>query len=373
LIQIGRVNEAAGVLTRALASQPDDPDLMKALADCETRLRHGASAVRLARAAVSRRPDDADAHAILAFALLADGKLAKGVEASRHGVALAPSSSDRLHNHAVVCRSAATRGAFTYRRRRLKEAATAAEASINIDPTWSTSLTEAAQIALLRSKADRASELASAALAIEPLSSPAHLVKGRALARLKDIEGASRHFTEAGALNPRDSRPVGLIRSLRFPTLVLIVAVYVSITFTASIVSALGRAEMSSGTKVVARVIVGVLGFGLVPGVVVAIAWRRRRRVSPAARQAVAIHRKSTKRQRRRGLVRELGAAFAMIGSLAAVLPLSRALTDDPAHETQLSSDLTAVWFGAMATWAIVIGVRKRRRARRSRPNGLRT
>jgi superkiller protein 3 len=120
----GRSDDAILLLRKALATAPDDEDLLEQLAraqlDTDTAAAHE-TALRL----VAIAPQSPDAHYVAALAAIGRGHSKKGLEHAENAVALAPwwAPAHAIHAEALARRA-----------RKQKQALAAAERAIELDP-----------------------------------------------------------------------------------------------------------------------------------------------------------------------------------------------------------------------------------------------
>lgn len=158
LAEAGRCGEAESTLRAALATAPADADLLTLLGHVLRRQRDYAGALAASDAAVTARPDFADAHAERAESLLALVRDRDALAAAEEAVRLAP------HDpwvHLVRARTLTSA-------RRFPEARAAARHGLALAPRSVEGLLTVADVARCAGDRDEAEEAARAALALDP-------------------------------------------------------------------------------------------------------------------------------------------------------------------------------------------------------------
>jgi tetratricopeptide (TPR) repeat protein len=155
-------------------------------------LGRAAEAERELRAAIAARPDDAEAHELLARALLDLGRQDEALDAARTAVALAP---DEPHGHTLVALASFAREDF-------ETAEQAASEAIRLAPTWAPYHVVYAQSLLSQDRYEEALEAAATAQKLDPESADAASVLTAAYAFLGRHDLARESAKEALALDP---------------------------------------------------------------------------------------------------------------------------------------------------------------------------
>jgi tetratricopeptide (TPR) repeat protein len=167
-------------------------------------------AVEAARAGLDRDPDDPDLVDALALSLLECGRKKEALETIDAAIELEPYVAEfHAHRALILARSAERALRLTsYRKARA-----AVEEALALDPQSETALRVRGQIAVM-SNDRRAEEYADALLSLEPDDGRAHLIRGAALAERGDMRSL-QHFDEAARLDPSDPAAAWLGRRSR--------------------------------------------------------------------------------------------------------------------------------------------------------------
>lgn len=215
LVGLRRYDEAAAAARAALATEPDDPDLLEVLVTALVDGDHPMAAVGPARRLLVVRPDDARPHQLLGWSLHRSKQFGDALPHLRRAVALAPTSvqahvmlGDCLVAAASRQRHRATALALRW------EAEQHGDAAIRLDPSRATGYFARASAALLWNPSE-AEAWAQRGLEREPGNPVGHHLLGIVARSRGDVRTASDHFITAGRIDPRGKRALDDLRSLK--------------------------------------------------------------------------------------------------------------------------------------------------------------
>jgi len=192
LLQQGRVDLAEPELRRALAEDPNDAEAHALLAFTLTDLDRAPEALGEANTAIGLAPDLTTGHLARSQALLQMDRAVDAEASAREAIRLDPGDADAF---------AALSAALTDRRQR-QEALDAAEQALALNPEHTTA-TNLRTIALVRlGRKDEASGALEGALSRDPENAVSHANRGWTLLHQNDVKGAMLAFREALRLEP---------------------------------------------------------------------------------------------------------------------------------------------------------------------------
>jgi tetratricopeptide (TPR) repeat protein len=158
LVELGRHRDAAGILTRVLAANPDDAEALRLMSSACVGLGDLPRALEAARSATAVSPDDPASHLSRWWATHSAGLHGEAAQAAEEAVRLDPT---RATGHRALAI------ALSHRRRRRREARRAGEEAIRLEP-YAAASWQALGYALHRPKPGKARDAYLRALALDP-------------------------------------------------------------------------------------------------------------------------------------------------------------------------------------------------------------
>jgi Flp pilus assembly protein TadD len=304
LLELGRSAQAADLLRRVLADEPDHEPAICLLAVAESRLGEPETALRTIDRALALAPDRSTSHRLRADILLQLGRRGEAVGSAREAVRLQPNdwAAHVMLAYVLV-------GIGRYRR----QASAAAARALAVAPQQPQAFLAVAQVALARGRIGKALDVLRQALAVAP-DDPAllmalaqlHYRRGRPVAALNLAGGLAASHPATRSLRER------LIASSW--DLVALVDVYVLAALLIGLVLVAGEVGSQTADSVPAgtsrQVRFGYTAAVLVVGAT-AVWWVWAKRLTGAARQIM--------RWRLSGRVGLFAAAGPLIGVLGLV------------------------------------------------------
>lgn len=192
LLQQRHYGDAESLLRQALATDPSDAEAHALLAFALLYQSRLTDAVSEAQAAVRFAPDDPFGHYVGALVLLQMGNADEALSAIHAAIRLAP---EQARYHAVE-------GSIYLQRREWQKALDAAETGLRLDPRHVQCANLRAMALVKLGRKDEAGQMLDAALARDPENAMTHANQGWALLHQGEHQQALRHFREALRLNP---------------------------------------------------------------------------------------------------------------------------------------------------------------------------
>ncbi|MFV0260296.1 MAG: tetratricopeptide repeat protein [Acidimicrobiales bacterium] len=225
LLDLGRYREAEAVLRAGLQAEPDNADLVAALAFCRLRLNDHKGSYDLANRALGLEPEHPWALRLQAFGGMVAGHYKRAHAGFTRALALEPSATTFLNRAQCLALWAANRrvGRAEHRQAALDDI----DRALALEPENAEAYTAAARIFLTRPvEPARAEQAARAALAIDADHGEAHELLGQVFERRGRLSAAADEYVLAGRAEPTDRGPTARLRRLGArPTLVGPVAV----------------------------------------------------------------------------------------------------------------------------------------------------
>ena len=285
LLRLGRDQEAAQAAEEALAADPDDVDLLLALADAQAGFDPGA-AVSAAKRAVERGPQDPDALRVLARCHWREGSLNLALEAVDAMMAIAPTMPEAHSYRAGILLQNATQHGRPHKKT-LAKAAESADRAVELAPNFAAAHYLRGQVALALKDRVTAERSARRVLAIDPEDSRGHELLGSIAEARGDVRTAGDHYLAAGRADP-SSGAAERLASLSTP---FKVGAGIALWLTYRVVVTLARNGQGIAAGVIAVVAVIV--------VLAALRWRRQQ-VDAALSEDARTARETARRSRRR-------------------------------------------------------------------------
>jgi len=205
-LQRGRFDKAEPELREALATDPDNAELLAQLARCVTETDRKEEATEIARRAVGQDPGHPYCHEILAYTLLRRGRGKEAAAAARQALRLDADDPDLW----------SVLGDALCIQRRWEDAERAARRGLSLDPEHTGCLNVRAFARLQRGKREAADVDFGAALRHDPDNPATHCNIGLAALRTRDHARARTHFREALRLDPSlGAAREGLVEALK--------------------------------------------------------------------------------------------------------------------------------------------------------------
>jgi len=193
LLQRARYSDAEALLRRAIAEDPTDAEAHTLLAFALLYQGRATDALLEAQAAVRFAPDDPSGHYAGAIILTEMGKYDEALSAIRAAIRLVP---EMPRYHAVM-------GNIYLRQRKWQQALDAAEIGLRFD-SENIQCNNIRAMALVKlGRQDEAGQSLEAILALNPENAMTHANQGWALLHSGHHEQALEHFREALRLNPQ--------------------------------------------------------------------------------------------------------------------------------------------------------------------------
>jgi tetratricopeptide (TPR) repeat protein len=226
LIELGRADEARGLLAQLLAVEPNDVEALVALALAQSDDDPQAS-LATARQVLSLEPENIQGLLLCADACLDLNRVKEAIEYSRLAVAEAPWLAA---SHAALAQSLGRRA------RRPKEAREAAKRAIELNPEESIGYIAAGNIEMARANWKKAERWYRKALEVDPSDRTAQIN----LVTAQESRGKiSPAFSEAAALlrlDPRDRYALDVLHETVYTTLVHLLWVATALLLVVAIV-----------------------------------------------------------------------------------------------------------------------------------------
>jgi tetratricopeptide (TPR) repeat protein len=205
-LELGRAAEAERELRAAIAARPDDSEAHELLARALLDLGRHDEAFEAAQIAVSLAPDEPHGHTLVALAAFAREDFATAERASSEAIRLAPTWSPYHVVHAQALLSLD----------RYEEASAAAQLAQELDPESAEAASVLAATYAWLGRHDQARDAAEEALALDPSADHAHATAGFAALARGDSKEAVARFREALRLDPTDDAArAGLVEALK--------------------------------------------------------------------------------------------------------------------------------------------------------------
>lgn len=192
LMQVQRFDDAADALRRHLLEHPDDAHAHAQLAFCLIARKQYEPATEHAQQAVGLAPDSGFAHHALGFVLLHRNRFPEAHAAADAAIEADPYDADNF----------SLRAAVRMQQERWREALADAEAALEIDPEDTDALNMRAQCLMRLGRRDEAARSVETALRRQPDSAETHATHGWTLLENGEPERAMEHFREALRLEP---------------------------------------------------------------------------------------------------------------------------------------------------------------------------
>ncbi|MBS0334561.1 MAG: tetratricopeptide repeat protein, partial [Proteobacteria bacterium] len=210
-LQTGRNEQAAELFTRALAADPDRPNLHNNLGVALRRLKRGEAALAAYDRAISLRLDYAEAHNNRGNVLLDLKRPAEALESFDRALALRPDSIDWRRN----------RGLALLALDRLEDALASFDALVGLAPDFAPGHFGRGTALARLDRPEEAVAALDAAIALDPGYAAALNNRGEALSRLGRHEAAVASFDAGLAVAPddpeiHDNRALALLSLGRF-------------------------------------------------------------------------------------------------------------------------------------------------------------
>jgi tetratricopeptide (TPR) repeat protein len=209
LIELGRTDEAAAILNQALATEPEDAWLLDLLAQAQLESAP-VQARETAQRLIAVTPESERGHLLLAIAA---GELDSGREGEAHARAAVDRAPLSANAHAVLAQ------ALVNRKRKLREARRHAERSIELAPEAALGYVTAGNVELRRGRGRKAERWYRRALEVDPTDRAAQVN----MAITRNARGNLAHaFGDADAilrLNPNDESARRVLDNIVYTTL----------------------------------------------------------------------------------------------------------------------------------------------------------
>ena len=282
LLGLRRYPEAAAAAREALASAPDDPDLLVVLAAALCESGRAAEAFPAAQQAVALRPGDAYAARTLGWVTHKLGREREAADILAHALTLDPHDAEThvMRAETLLAQAHRTRIPGKGRTALFDGAWGHAAEAVRLEPGRAGGYLLHGKVSVARGNGGVAEMWARKGLEVEPDHPVGHQVLGMAAQIRGDTRAAADHYVQAGKLNPRSGSSMKLLRGIRAAGPISGIALFVLVR----IVLVIGR----SAGGVVAGAIVVVAVAGFVGYRFVWPRWQARRSMSPEARQALA-------------------------------------------------------------------------------------
>lgn len=201
-----RYQEARGELARALANEPNEPELQAWMAYCHTQLDEHKEAVATAKAAVHFGPDIAYCHFVLGYALLGAGRPDEARAAAHEAIRLDPEAAEHFGLLASIL----------IRQQQWALALGAADQGLVRDPGDEVCLNMRGLALTMLGRKQEAAETVKGALQVNPDNALSHANTGWAALHRSDHRAALEHFREALRLDPtQEWAREGLVEALK--------------------------------------------------------------------------------------------------------------------------------------------------------------
>ena len=207
----GRPDRALAALERVTGPELETPEFWSIRARALGELRDWDKAAEAAQAGLEREPGDIELLALLALCQLERGNKKQARVTIDAAVTRYP-DSPVLHAYRGLILARSAHKAF--RLASFKEARTAVDEALRLDPYFEPALWVRAHIAML-SRDHRAAEYGAELLSLDPEDEQVHLIAGSALARRGDVSSGLEHYVEAARLDPADPRVAWIGRRSR--------------------------------------------------------------------------------------------------------------------------------------------------------------
>jgi Flp pilus assembly protein TadD len=324
LISLHRHDEAAALARDGLVEDPQDVDLLCALATALIDGGHERDGLVVADQAVALAPEWSDAHVLRGLALDRVGRSDEGLAAHRRALELDPfhDGAHRMLAGSLIRQTTKPTQRLRPGRRQalLDEARIHVDAALDLAPQLPASHLLRARLALASGNVPAARHDVGEALRIDPNDPAAHQLRGIVAEMSGEVAVAADAYVDAARLNPRSDLSLRRLRGLRSALPVSGVALYV----VARIAIASGRAVGGAlAIAVLALVVVGGGAFLVWPR------WAARRQLSPEARSVLAADARLRGPWRKAGRL-ALGAVG--IGVTLAIVARSLDQGDEPAR-----------------------------------------
>jgi tetratricopeptide (TPR) repeat protein len=297
MIEIGRFDEAARLLSRIVASEPDGARAWSLMSRAHLGAGRWAEALAAAHRAIAINPADHWPFRLASTALVSLGRSQEAVSTALEACALAPAV---WRSHVCLAQAATAAG-------QPARAAQAAATALSLAPDEPDVQFTAGKVALAGGDLPRARAHQQAALAIDPDHSAAINELGRISLREQDVGGAAGYFLRAARAAPG-------VAIFGRNTEIALAKVLTNITVLASVVIAAGIVLPFLGG-------VGRLAYGLVMAVLTALtggyAARQIRRLPRDGRRHLA---RMLRRRHWLGTIAAIAAAIDGPAALAALL-----------------------------------------------------
>ena len=320
MIEVGRFDEAARLLSRIVASEPDGARAWSLMSRAHLGAGRWAEALAAAHRAIAINPADHWPFRLASTALVSLGRGPEAVAAARQACALAP---EVWRSHVCLAQAATAAG-------QPLQSAEAAATALSLAPHEPDVQFTAGKAALAAGDLPRAGAHQRAALAIDPNHSGAINELGRISLRGQDIGGAAGYFMRAAGAAPGVAI-FGRNTEIALATVLTNVTVLASVMIAAAIVL-----PFVTGVSPLAGVLVVVVLGALTCG----YAARQLTRLPPAGRRHLA------RMLRRRHWLGTIAAIAAAIDGPAAAAALVLRLVLPGQHGAQAS-----------ATWPALIAI----------------
>jgi len=217
LLRLHRTAEALERATRALADDPDQPDVVVLRAIAHIRLREPEQALAVATRGCATYPDVAWMHQIRGGALSALGRHRNAVDAIYEATVLDPLNQAHLValTEALIGLSSVLPKHLPDHRELIERAAQAAAQARTLAPHDAGAHFARAEVYLTQEDWKAATESARQGLAIDPEDPRGHEIAGIAAAGLDNARRAGDHFLAAVRADPHSSRGVDLLHAVR--------------------------------------------------------------------------------------------------------------------------------------------------------------
>jgi tetratricopeptide (TPR) repeat protein len=192
MIDIGRYDDAAGMLARIVAAAPDSARAWCLMSRAQLGRGENDEALRAAGRAISLNPADDWPHRLASTALVSEGRSAEAVTAAQQARRLGP---QLWQSHVCLAQAAAAA-------RRLDVAVEAATAALALAPDQPDVHVAAGKVSLARQDLAAARSHQERALAIDPGHTGAMNELGRISLKGRDSAAAARYFMRAARSAP---------------------------------------------------------------------------------------------------------------------------------------------------------------------------
>jgi tetratricopeptide (TPR) repeat protein len=206
-----RPDRALAALSRVTGPELETHDFWSLRARALYRLRRWDEAIEAAQTGLERKPDDFVLLDVLALAQLEGGHKKQARATIEHALELYPDQAT-LHAHRALI--LARMKPRTFRLASYKDARSAVDEALRLDPHSEAALRVRAQVAAL-SRDPYAPQYAAELLSFDPEDDHAHVIAGSALARRGQITSGLDHYVEAARLDPSDPQIAWIGRRAR--------------------------------------------------------------------------------------------------------------------------------------------------------------